>query len=164
VDGRQARVEHAHAQADSQNVRTARSAPLLLLAALLLGVPAADARAPRPYVKSVTPLRASVGEQMTVQGFYFRKGYAENTVVFVASDGRVSYVKSEQSTRKSLKVIVPQKVERLLDTDANGTRVPTKFRIKVIGRRMSRLAKRPLAEPTIGPDVGGDCEDRKSVV
>ena len=149
-------MQHARAHADSENVRTARSIALLLLATLLLGVPAADARTPRPYVKSVSPLRASVGEQMTIQGFYFRKGYAENTVVFVAGDGRVSFVKSEHSTRKTLTVIVPQKVERLLDTDANGTRVPTKFSIKVIARRMSRLAKRPLAQPTIGPDVGGD--------
>jgi hypothetical protein len=140
-------------------MRYARVISLLLLATFLLAVPAADARAPRPYVKSVSPLRASVGELMTIQGFYFRKGYAENTVVFVASDGRVSYVKSEHSTRKKLTVIVPQKVERLLDADANGTRVPTKFRIKVIGRRMSRLAKRPLAQPTIGPDVGGDCDN-----
>jgi hypothetical protein len=139
-------------------MRYARVISLLLLATFLLAVPAADARAPRPYVKSVSPLRASVGELMTIQGFYFRKGYAENTVVFVASDGRVSYVKSEHSTRKKLTVIVPAKVQRLLDTDANGARVPTKFRIKVIGRRMSRLAKRPLAQPTIGPDVGGDCD------
>ena len=158
MDGRQARVQHAHARADSQNVRTSRAIALLLLATLLLGVSAADARTPRPYVKSVSPLRASVGELMTIQGFYFRKGYAENTVVFVASDGRVSYVKSEHSTRRKLTVIVPKTVERLLDTDANGAQVPTKFRIKVIGRRMSRLAKRPLAQPTIGPDVGGDCD------
>jgi hypothetical protein len=151
-------MEHAHTRADSENVRTARATALLLLATLLVGVSAADARTPRPYVKSVSPLRASVGEQMTIEGFYFRKGYAENTVVFVAGDGRVSYVKSEHSTRKSLTVIVPQKVQRLLDTDANGVRVPTKFRIKVIGRRMSRLAKRPLATPLIGPDVGGDCD------
>jgi hypothetical protein len=151
-------MEHAHTRADSENVRTARGTALLLLATLLLGVSAADARTPRPYVKSVSPLRASVGEQMTIEGFYFRKGYAENTVVFVAGDGRVSYVKSEHSTRKSLTVIVPQKVQRLLDTDANGVRVPTKFRIKVIARRMSRLAKRPLAQPLIGPDVGGDCD------
>ena len=77
--------------------------------AVLLAVPAADARTARPYVKSVTPLRASVGEEMTLQGFYFRKGYAENTVVFIANDGRVSYVKSEHSTRKTLTVIVPKK-------------------------------------------------------
>jgi hypothetical protein len=158
MDGRQARMQHVPARADSENVRTSRAIALLLLAALVLGVSVADARTPRPYVKSVSPLRASVGELMTIEGYYFRKGYAENTVVFVASDGRVSYVKSEHSKRKKLTVIVPKKVERLLDTDANGTRVPTKFRIKVIARRMSRLAKRPLAQPTIGPDVGGDCD------
>ncbi len=140
-------------------MRHARSITLLSLLTLLLAVPAADARTPRPYVKSVTPLTASVGEQMTVQGFYFRKGYAENTVVFVANDGRVSYVKSEHSTRTKLTVIVPQKVQRLLNRDASGNPVPTKFRIKVIARRMSRLAKRPLAQPTIGPDVGGDCDN-----
>ena len=139
-------------------MRYARVISLLLLATFLFAVPAADARTPRPYVKSVSPLNVSVGELMTVQGFYFRKGYAENTVVFVAGDGRVSYVKSEHSTRKKLTVIVPQKVERLLDKDANGTRIPTKFRIKVIARRMSRLAKLPLAQPTVGPDVGGDCD------
>jgi hypothetical protein len=139
-------------------MRYARAIALLLLATLLLAVPAANARTARPYVKSVTPLRASVGEEMTIQGFYFRKGYAENTVVFIAHDGRVSYVKSEHSTRKTLTVIVPPKVERLLNRDQNGTRVPTKFHIKVIARRMSRVAKSVLAQPTIGPDVGGDCD------
>ena len=142
----------------ADSMRCARAIALLSLTTLLLAVPAAHARTPRPYVKNVTPLSVSVGETMTVQGFYFRKGYRENTVVFVASDGRVSYVKSEHSTRKKLTVIVPPKVERLLNTDANGVRVPTKVRIKVIARRMSRLAKRPLAQPTVGPDVGGDCD------
>jgi hypothetical protein len=138
---------------------SARAIALLSLMAFLMAVPSVHARTPRPYVKSVTPLAASVGEQMTVQGFYFRKGYAENTVVFVANDGRVSYVKSEHSTRNKLTVIVPQKVERLLNRGANGNPVPTKFRMKVIARRMSRLTRRPLAEPTIGPDVGGDCDN-----
>jgi hypothetical protein len=139
-------------------MRYARAISLLSLTAVLFAVPAADARTPRPFVKSVSPLRASVGEEMTLQGFYFRKGYAENTVVFVAADGRVSYVKAEHSTRKKLTVIVPEKVERLLNKDGNGTQVATQFRIKVIARRMSRLAKRPLAQPMVGPDVGGDCD------
>src|SRR5919106_2979225 len=111
-------------------MRYARSIALLCLMTPLLAVPAADARTPRPYVKTVTPLNVSVGETMTVEGFYFRKGYAENTVVFVAADGRVSYVKAEHSTRKKLTVIVPKKVERLLNTDANGSRVATAFKIK----------------------------------
>jgi hypothetical protein len=140
-------------------MRRARAITLLCLTALLLvAVPAADARKPRPYVKSVTPLSASVGEEMTIKGFYFTPGYAENTVVFVSRDGRVAYVKSEHSTKKTIKVIVPKKIQRLLPKDDNGLRIPTKFRIKVIARRMSRLGKKKLAQPVIGPDVGGDCD------
>src|SRR6185503_14941917 len=117
-------------------MRYARAITLLsLMALLLLAVPSADARKPRPYVKSVTPLSASVGEEMTIEGFYFRPGYAENTVVFVSKDGRVSYVKSEHSTKTVIHVIVPQKIERLLPKDDNGLHIPQKFRIKVIARR-----------------------------
>ncbi len=140
-------------------MRRTRAITLLSLTALLLvGVPAADARKPRPYVKSVTPLSASVGEEMTIEGFYFTPGYAENTVVFVAKDGRVAYVKSEHSTKTTMTVIVPKKIQRLLPVDDNGLRIPTKFRIKVIAKRMSRLGKKKLAQPVIGPDVGGDCD------
>src|SRR5215210_2305327 len=89
-----------------ESMRHARAITLLsLMALLLVAVPAADARKPRPYVKSVNPLSASVGEEMTIEGFYFRPGYAENTVVFVAKDGRVSYVKSEHSTKTTIQVI-----------------------------------------------------------
>jgi hypothetical protein len=38
-------------------------------------------------------------------------------------------------------------------------RAPTQFRIKVIARRMSRLATGALSKPLIGPDVGGDCDN-----
>ncbi len=61
---------------------------------------------------------------MTIQGFYFTPGYAENTVVFVAQDGRVSYVRSEHSTKTTITVIVPKKIERLLPLDGNGTQGP----------------------------------------
>jgi hypothetical protein len=139
-------------------MRRVRAIALFSLLALLTTAPLADARKPRPYVKSVSPLRVAVGDTMTIQGFYFRRGYAENTVVFVAKGGRVSYVRSEHSTRKRLQVIVPKKIQRLLPKSANGLRVPTKFRIKVIARRMSRIAKGVMSKPTIGPDVGGDCD------
>jgi hypothetical protein len=139
-------------------MRFARSTTLLLFAALLLAAPLAEARAPRPYVKSVSPLRASVGEKMTIQGFYFTPGYAENTVVLVSKDGRVSYVRSEHSTKRSITITVPAKIERLLRV-VDGKRVPTAFRVKVIARRMSRLARGALSQPLIGPEVGGDCDN-----
>ena len=139
-------------------MRHARSIALLSLLTLLATAPFADARKPRPYVKSVSPLNVSVGEELTINGFYFTPGYAENTVVFVAKDGRVSYVRSEHSTKTQLTVIVPKKLERLLPTDANGLKVARKFRIKIIARRMSRLAQGVMSQPLVGPDVGGDCD------
>ena len=140
-------------------MRYARAITLLSLIALLVASPLAEARTARPYVKSVTPLNVSVGELLTIKGFYFTKGYAENVVVFVAGDGRVSYVRSEHSTRTSLQVRVPQKVERILNVGADGKRIATRFRIKVIARRASRVAKGALSQPMVGPDVGGDCDN-----
>ena len=151
-------MQYPRGTADTENVRRRRATTLLLsLAALLLASPLAEAREPRPYVKSVSPLSVSVGELMTIKGFYFTPGYAENVVVFVARDGRVSYVRSEHSTKRSLQVRIPKKVERILKV-VNGVRVPTKFRVKVISSRMSRLATGALSQPLIGPDVGGDCD------
>jgi hypothetical protein len=138
-------------------MRITRAITLFSLACLLLAAPLAEARTPRPYVKSVSPLRASVGEKMTLQGYYFTPGYAENMVVLVASDGRVSYVRSEHSTKRTMTIIVPKKVERLLNV-VNGKPVATSFRVKVIAKRMSRLARGALSQPLIGPDVGGDCD------
>ena len=157
MDGGGIDVQSRSRGADTRHVRRVRAITLLSLTSLLLAAPLAEARSPRPYVKSVSPLRASVGEQMTITGFYFTPGYAENVVVFVARDGRVSYVRSEHSTKRKMTVIVPKKVERLLKV-VNGVRVPTKFRIKVISTRMSRLATGALSAPVIGPDVGGDCD------
>ena len=138
-------------------MRPPRALFLLCLFAFLAAVPAAQAETPRPYVKGVTPLNPSVGEKMTLQGFYFTPGYAENMVVLVSRDGRVSYVRSEHSTKTTMTIILPKRLERLLRV-VNGVRVPTRFRVKVIARRMSRLATGPLSRPVIGPDVASDCD------
>lgn len=140
-------------------MRHAHALLMLSLLGVLACVPAAEAkRAKRPVVKSVTPLRASVGEVMTVQGRRFIPGYGENVVVLISKDKRVRYVRSENSTNRTITIRVPDKVERLLDR-VNGERVATRFRVKVITKRMGRPSKRAVAKPTIGPDVGGDCDN-----
>lgn len=139
-------------------MRHTRAISLFSLLALLAAAPAAEARDPRPLVKSVTPLRASVGEVMTIQGRNFTPGDDTNVVVLVSRDGRVRYVRAGSSTADSITMRVPDKIGRLLDV-VNGVRVATKFRVKVISTRMGKLATGPLAKPTIGPDVGGDCDE-----
>jgi hypothetical protein len=138
-------------------MRNTRAISLFFLLALLAAAPAAEAKDPRPVVKSVSPLRASVGEVMTIQGRNFTPGDDKNVVVLVSDDGRVRYVRAGSSTTDSLSMRVPDKIERLLNV-VNGVRVATRFRVKVISTRMGRLATGPLAKPTIGPDVGGDCD------
>lgn len=138
-------------------MRRARAISLLSLVTLLVAAAVADARTPRPVVRSVSPLSASVGEVMTIQGRNFIPGYGQNMVVLVSSDGRVRYVRSENSTIDSLTIRIPQKIERLLPL-VNEQRQPARFSVKVISKRMGRVATNPLAKPTIGPDVGGDCD------
>ena len=157
MDGYAARLQYPRRSADTRIVRRTRAITLLSLAALLLASPLAEARQPRPFVKSVSPLSVSVGEPMTLKGYYFTPGYAENVVVFVARDGRVVYARSEHSTKRTMTVIIPKKLERLLKV-ADGIRKPTRFRIKVIATRMSRIAQGALSQPLVGPDVAEDCD------
>lgn len=136
----------------------ARTTLLLSAAALAALVPAAQAAGGTlPAVKSVTPVQASIPEVMTIQGSGFRPGRGQNVVVFVARNGRVSYVRADNATPESMTIRLPKKLTYLMDL-AGGKRVPTRFRIKVIASRMGRVAAGALAQPTIGPDVGGDCD------
>lgn len=139
-------------------MRRAHAILMLSLLGVLACVPAADARTKRPVVKSVSPLSVSVGEVMTVKGRRFIPGHGENVVVLISKDRRVRYVRSENSTKRRITITIPAKVERLLDV-VNGERAATRFRVKVITRRMGRPSRRAVAKPTIGPDVGGDCDN-----
>lgn len=132
-----------------------RALVIALLA--LTAAPAAQAATPTPVVKSVSPLRASIGEVMTITGRYFNPGEAQNTVVFINSAGKLAYVRADNATEDSMSLRLPSKLSRLL-TVSGGTKVATKFRIKVISSKMGRIASGALAKPTIGPDVGGDCD------
>ena len=139
-------------------MRRTRAIPLLCLVGLVAAAPVADAKKPpRPKVKSVTPLAVSVGEVMTIEGRNFTAGHGENMVVLMRGK-RVRYVRSENSTTDTITIVIPGKIERLLKK-VDGARVPTRFRVKVITNRMGRPSRRRLAKPTIGPDVGGDCDN-----
>jgi hypothetical protein len=134
-------------------MRRALSLVLLSLAV----APAAQAATPSPVVKSVSPLRASVGEVMTISGRYFQPGESQNVVVFVNGAGKVVYVRADNATTDSMSLRLPKKLERLMNS-SGGKKVATKFRVKVISSKMGKLASRALAKPTIGPDLGGDCD------
>ena len=71
-----------------------------LSAAAVLAIPAGTAvakkKAPKyPVVTKVTPMKAGVGDLMTISGKGFRSGKNKNTVVFKRSGQRAVFVKAE---------------------------------------------------------------------
>ena len=120
---------------------------VLALAALasLAGAPlasAADAR--RPTITKVSPMRLSVGAQVTIRGRNFRSRPSRNTVIFRAPSGRSAFVKPRSATRRKLVVVVSPSVGRLLTTSA------TRMRLRVLAGTFSKWTPRRLSPVIVG--------------
>src|SRR4051812_17002715 len=117
-----------------------------------LVVPAtAGAATKAPVIRTVTPKTASVGTKLTITGKYFRRGKAKNSVLFRSDRGKTLFVKADVSTAKKLKVVVPKKLEKYMVL-TNGIPVATRFRLKVLTKRLSRAFTRKSASPVIAPE------------
>jgi len=127
-----------------------RAAMTAALGALL--VPAtAGAATKSPVISKVTPRSASVGDTLTISGKYFRKGKAKNTVLFKGAGGKTLFVKAGLSTAKKLTVAVPKSLEKYM-TIQNGGTVATRFRLRVLGAKLSRAYTSTARSPLIGPE------------
>jgi hypothetical protein len=121
---------------------------------------AAAAKAPKPTIKRVTPMRLSVGELLTIRGTNFKAKPRRNTVVFTANSGRTAFVKPLRATRRKLVVKVPASVARLL-TLRDGAQQPTRLKLRVLAGRFSAFTPRRLSPVVLalgggsGPGGGG---------
>jgi len=144
----------------------------LLVPAALPATAAAGTPAKVPVVKSVSPLKANIGDTLTVKGANFVPGTGKNTVIFRKDGDKAVFVKAGASTRTQLKVVLPPKLAAYL-INVNNQAAPTRFRLRVIGARLSArytlasgspvIGPAPLAEgPGVTPPVGGssatDCD------
>jgi hypothetical protein len=139
-----------------------------LLVPAVAGTATAEA-AKAPVVKRVTPKRVFVGETLTIRGRHFRPGIEKNTVAFKRKGAKVVLVRSDKSTKKMLKVVLPKRLEKILPV-ANGTPMATRLRIRVMstrfGRRYTSRAKSPIVGPELPPapptpptaDPNADCD------
>ncbi|HKP91835.1 MAG TPA: hypothetical protein VJT75_17845 [Thermoleophilaceae bacterium] len=141
---------------------TKRVAIVLTLVASLVLALAADAAArrlhpqprihkastsPAPSIRKVTPLKANVGEKLTILGKNF-KG-KKTRVFFLRQGGGVTSTKPEYATKTRLVVTIPETVTPLLrDTGANATK--TRFQIRLLTSRYGTATKKSLS-PLIGP-------------
>ena len=93
------------------------------------------APAPLPVVKSVTPLRLSIGETLTIVGRNFVPGKGHNTVVFFRDGAPAVFLRAGTATKTHIKVTLTSKLGRWLIPRNTGDSAPTRFRLRVLARR-----------------------------
>jgi IPT/TIG domain len=142
-----------------------RSISLCLLAlsalALLLAPAAASAakKGPKPKITRVTPMRVSVGNQLTIRGRNFKPKAKANTVIFRGSNGRTAFAKPRRASRTKLVVRVPAAASRLL-TVRDSRQRPTRLKLRVLAGRFSDYTPRRLS-PVVTGAADGDGDGGK---
>ena len=126
------------------------------LAALL--VPAGQAEAAKkkkvvakPVVTKVAPTNAAIGDTLTVYGRNFIVGKGRNSVAFKRDGSPAVFVKSDVSTRRQIKVILPAKLSKYLIV-RDGAPGPTPFRVRVLAKRFGKSFTSLAKSPIIGPE------------
>jgi hypothetical protein len=107
-----------------------------LTALLVVLAPSAPAwaRARKPVITYVTPMRVSVGGRLTLRGRGFSRRRSRNTLIFRGPNRRFLFVKPTRASARRLVVVVPWNIQRLLNV-TNGSRRPTRLRMRVAVRR-----------------------------
>jgi len=104
-----------------------------------------------PTVTRITPMRAGLGDTLTIRGRNFVPGRNRNTVVFKRDGQPAVFVRAASATRTRLTVVVSDRVGRYLRTEG-GTPVPTRFRLRILARRFGRAFTPLNQSPTITPN------------
>jgi hypothetical protein len=130
---------------------------MVSLAALMVPAGAAEAakkksKAKQPVVASVRPMDAEVGDTLSIHGKNFLPGKGKNTVVFRRDGSRAIFVKSDVSTRKLIKVVVPGSLLEYM-TNQGTAKLPTQFRVRILAKRFGKSFTTKRISPTIGPDT-----------
>lgn len=124
---------------------------LAFFACLLAAAPAAlAAKAKYPSISKISPMKAGVGDSLTITGKNFRSGKGKNFVVFQRLGGRAVFVKSGKATSKKLTVTIPAKLLSAL-TQKSGKPVGTRFRVRISAARLGLRFTAAKSSPVIGP-------------
>ncbi len=125
------------------------------------------AKAVKPTITRVTPMRLEVGQTLTIRGRNFKAKKSRNTVVFKGPGGRTAFAKPRSASSRKLVVKVPAGVARLL-TVKDGKQRPTRLRLRVLAGSFSAFTPRRLSPVllTVGANTpgGGGGEGKPLVV
>ena len=115
------------------------------LAVSMLAAPAAFAKKAKaskaPAIKTVSPMRVTVGGTLTLRGRNFKPSTRKNTVVFRSPSGPSVLAKPSRASRKKLVVKVPAGVEDVLSVRDDAP-VPTRFKIRVLAGKAGKYTSR----------------------
>jgi hypothetical protein len=144
-------------------MRSSRAVALALTATAVALVPVAApaqaakrAKAAKPKVTRVTPMRLAVGETLTIRGTGFKSKPRSNTIVFRGSGGRTAFAKPRLASRTKLVVKIPGSVGRLLAVK-DGRQSPTRLRLRVlVAKKFSAFTPRRLSPVVLGLGGGGN--------
>jgi hypothetical protein len=136
------------------------SRALLCLSALACALLALTASAsakptPAPVVKSISPLKANVGDVLTIKGSGFIAGKGKTRIFFMKRGRGTAFARAASGTKTTLKVVVPAQLDKILGGK------PAHIQIRVLTSKFGKLtatSKSPLLSPTPsgGGPTGGD--------
>jgi hypothetical protein len=119
------------------------------------------AKAAKPSITRVTPMRVKVGANLALRGKRFSSKRTRNTVIFRAPSGRTVFVKPRRAGSKKLVVRVPAAVAKLVSR-RDSRAVPTRFKLRVLSKKkFSKWTTRRLSPVIVAPSgaggSGGSC-------
>ncbi len=131
-------------------------APLALLL-LLIPASSASAKSSLPTITDVSPLKAQIGDKLTIKGSRFVPGKQTNIVVFKRDGKPAVFVKADSATRSSLSVTIPEKLGPFL-VDGAGAPGGFAFRLRILAAKFGRAFTATKDSPVIRPKsgAGGD--------
>ena len=126
---------------------------ILSATAMLVSAPVASgatgAKASKPSITRVLPMRVSVGGTLTITGKNFKSTRVANTVIFRASSGRSAFAKPLRVSRGNMTVVVPGAASRLLAGTASKPK-PTRLKLRVLAGKFSAFTTRRLSPVVTG--------------
>jgi hypothetical protein len=114
-----------------------------------------------PTVSKVSPMNVAVGQTLKIRGKYFRPGKKKSTVVFRSESGKTVFAKADSATSTSISIKVPAKLLPYMKTK-NGSAVATRFRIRVVGKKLGKKYTSKSKSPLIAPVAGAGAANAKA--
>ena len=110
-------------------------------------------KAKLPVVTRVTPMQVSIGQKLEIRGRYFRRGRNKNTVVFKRKRRQGHLRQGRRRHRQAAAADRAQRSSRPRSPRANGARVPTRFRLRVLAKKFGKRFTKASRSPIVGPEL-----------